>query len=140
MSSSKLSSKSISTHTSRKKSLYNRSRQSLRNGIDKKSASSSLFSKRSNRSLNLDEKSAANTIVRTIKRHIIKQKSNFLTSICPDSGECMALGKETKTIRKYFDGFTNFNYVELPIKRIGNLSNSANGFIHKIKYTREGYS
>jgi len=62
----------------------------------------------------------------------------LLTTICSDSGECMALGREMDTMRNFFNGFTDFQYVEPPIKQIGKVS--SNGFVKEIKYTREGYS
>lgn len=73
-----------------------------------------------------------------MSRNPEKRRNRFLNAICSDSGECMALGRETKTIRKYFNGFTNFEFLESPIRSIGSVS--ANGFVKKLKYTRDGYT
>ena len=62
---------------------------------------------------------------------------NQLIHVCPDSGECMAIGREKDAIRDFFE-FATFEYVEYPIKQIG--SSSKNGFIKKIKYRRERYT
>jgi hypothetical protein len=72
------------------------------------------------------------------KKVSIKKQVKLLTTICSDSGECMALGREINTIHNFFNGFTDFQFVEPPIKQIGKVSN--NGFVKEIKYTREGYS
>jgi hypothetical protein len=61
-----------------------------------------------------------------------------LISVCPNSGECMAIGREKEAIREFFGGFTTFENVEYPIKQIG--ATSVNGFIKEIKYTKQGYS
>jgi hypothetical protein len=80
----------------------------------------------------------------TRKKHILKipMRSNIrsksITKICSNAGECMAIGRENDTIIEYFDGFTNFDYIKVPIIRIGKPSN--NGFIHRIQYMRNGYS
>jgi hypothetical protein len=67
----------------------------------------------------------------------ITMRRNFLMSICPDSGECLAIGREMKTIRDYFNGFVDFQYLQPKLDRIGQ---AGNGFIKGLKYTRDGYS
>jgi len=67
-----------------------------------------------------------------------KRKALFLKSICSDSGVCIAFGQDSKKIIDFFDGFTNFNYVKLPITQIGNPS--ANGFVKQIEYEKSGYN
>ena len=64
-------------------------------------------------------------------------KTRFLKSICSDSGVCIAFGKESDTIKRFFDGFTNFKWAVDPIKRIG--APSANGFVNEINYVRDNY-
>ena len=67
-----------------------------------------------------------------------KRKALFLKSICSDSGVCIAFGQDSKKIIDFFDGFTNFNYVKLPVIQIGNPS--ANGFVKQIEYEKSGYN
>ena len=87
-----------------------------------------------------------NDALTIIKRNLTKSridklkviiKSKFLKSICSDSGVCIAFGKEEQNIKKFFNGFTTFDYVIDPIKRIG--SPSANGFVNEINYQRDEY-
>lgn len=62
----------------------------------------------------------------------------YLTKVCADSGECIAVGKEIDKIRSFFNGFTDFTYaVQGEIERIG--ASSLNGFVYKIEYRRLGY-
>lgn len=77
------------------------------------------------------------------KTEFIKAVKNFpakravlLKDICPDSALCMAFGRESKHIKSFFHGFTNFKYVQYPIK---SFNNGGNSFIHLIKYQREDY-
>lgn len=87
----------------------------------------------------IKKKNASSTIRKFImQRNPIKIRRNFLVNICADSGECMAIGREMKTIREYFDGFSDFHYLQSPIKKIGNTS--ANGVVNELKFTRGGYS
>ena len=60
-----------------------------------------------------------------------------LNSICSDSGECIAFGKEIENIKTFFDNF-KFTYAEInKMKKIGNPSQ--NGFVIEIPYNRQGY-
>jgi len=65
---------------------------------------------------------------------------NALIHVCPNAGECMAIGREKEAIRDFFGGFTTFEHVAYPIKQIGGSSNSKHGFIKKIRYRRGKYS
>lgn len=69
----------------------------------------------------------------TIKHKI---RTNFLKSICSDSGVCIAFGKEEDKINEFFNGFIDFKYATA-IRRIG--GDSANGFVYEIKYERDNY-
>lgn len=89
------------------------------------------------KSVNKREK-ASSIIGKFMKRNPVKMRRNFLMNVCADSGQCIAIGREMKTIRDYFDGFSDFHYLQSPIKRIGEVS--ANGFVKELKYTRGGYS
>ena len=66
-----------------------------------------------------------------------KRKGAFLKAICSDSGECISLGKERDKIKEFFNGFTKFQYVLPPIKRVGTISE--NGFINEIIYKKDNY-
>lgn len=66
-----------------------------------------------------------------------KMTSNFLKSICSDSGVCIAFGTESDKIKKFFNGFSSFDYVKYPIFR---KSQGNNGFVSEIDYTRENYN
>ena len=65
-----------------------------------------------------------------------KIRKKYLTTLCSNSGVCMALGKELDVIRKFFNGFTDFEYV-VDTDGVGSLS--ANGFVTKITYQRDDY-
>ena len=80
---------------------------------------------------------AASIVRRFVNRNPVKLRREFLRTICSNSGQCLALGKESKKIREYFDGFTEFHYLESPVKRIGAVS--SNGFVNELKYNRGGY-
>ena len=83
------------------------------------------------------EKNASNKIFKFIKKVGDKRISEELKSICSDSGVCIAFGNNREKINKFFDGFTDFDYVEPPINRLGKPSN--NGFVREIKYKKNDY-
>jgi hypothetical protein len=64
-------------------------------------------------------------------------KKDYFKKICRDSGVCIALAQYAKQIEDYFLGFTDFTYVSSGEKI---PTSSANGFVHKILYDREGYT
>ena len=65
-----------------------------------------------------------------------KIRTQFLKSICTDSGVCIAFGKEKDKIDKFFDNFVDFKYA-VSRKKIGETS--LNGFVYEITYERDGY-
>ena len=67
-----------------------------------------------------------------------KRQARFLKATCADSGVCIAFGQEEQKIKKFFNGFTDFDIVYGPIQRRG--VPSANGFIHEIAYSKGGYN
>ena len=69
--------------------------------------------------------------------NFIKKSKNFLNIVCPNSGICTAFGNHTKELNAFFKGFTDFQYVKTPIKKIGEVS--VNGFVKEIEYEKEGY-
>lgn len=68
----------------------------------------------------------------------VKRRSEYLNAVCSDAGVCIAFGKEIDTIKTFFGGFVNFNYLKSPINRMGKVSN--NGFVSVLQYERAGYS
>jgi hypothetical protein len=66
-----------------------------------------------------------------------KLRTNYLKTICADSGACISFGTEVKKINELFDNFVNFNYAISPVKTIGIVS--INGFVKEIKYSRNDY-
>ena len=83
------------------------------------------------------KKQKGQIIGRFMKNTTVKRRALFLKSKCPDAGLCMILGIDYKKIRDYFDSFIDFEYVQPPIKTIG--EDSSNGFIKEIKYEKNGY-
>ena len=67
----------------------------------------------------------------------IKSSKLFLNKICPNSGACITFGNNVDLLTDYFKGFTGFEYVGSPVKRIG--TPSANGFINELEYNKNGY-
>jgi len=94
-------------------------------------------SKRIKRRTSSIKRSAAKKIVRFFRQTKHTRKARFLQALCSDAGVCLAFGKLTDEIKKHFGGFTEFNYVVPPIKRIG--ADSVNGFINQIEYDHRGY-
>jgi hypothetical protein len=83
-----------------------------------------------------------NSTVRKIQKFMRntqrKRKEKFLKKVCINSGDCIALGKETNKIKEFFNGFTRFQYVmNNSIRRIGAVS--VNGFINEIVYKKDDY-
>jgi hypothetical protein len=95
-----------------------------------------------NNNINKEKEEKEEKAKKTIQQFMINKKTKikalFLKSICTDSGVCIAFGKEANNIKKFFDYFKNYHYVQLPIRKIG--ESSSNGFIKEIKYTKEGYN
>ena len=89
----------------------------------------------------LKEQQDRDKALKKVGTFILKNKSklrtNYLKTICADSGACISFGTEVKKINELFDNFVNFEYAVSPIKSIG--PESANGFINEIKYIRHDY-
>ena len=64
-------------------------------------------------------------------------QSNFLNSICISSGDCMAFGREKERIPLFFNNM-DFKYLDGDAKKIG--TDSVNGIVHLLKYTKDNYS
>lgn len=80
---------------------------------------------------------AANKLQMFMNRTKHKRTALFLKTICSDSGVCIAFGKESDKIKKFFNGFTDFSYMTSK-KKIGN--DSANGFVYELSYSHQGYN
>jgi hypothetical protein len=78
----------------------------------------------------------ASIISRFMKQTKYARKARFLNSVCSNSGLCIAFGIYSDEIKKFFNGFASFDYVE-SIRSIGIASN--NGFVYSIKYKHRGY-
>ena len=83
---------------------------------------------------NSANKSAKNKIARFMlqKRHNIT--SHFLSSVCSDSGVCIAFGKESDKIKSFFNNF-DFKFK----KKMTELSKGANGIVYEVEYERLNY-
>jgi hypothetical protein len=78
----------------------------------------------------------ANVIARFMKKTKYTRKARFLNSVCSNSGLCIAFGIYSDEIKKFFNGFSSFDYVE-SVKPIGIAS--SNGFVYSIEYKHRGY-
>jgi hypothetical protein len=121
---------SIKRKKSLSKASLSRSRVSIRKRkirkISKKASNSSQ-----------KRKSAATKILNFLRQTKHTRKAQFLKALCSDAGVCLAFGQFADEIKKHFGGFTSFDYVVPPIKRIG--GDSENGFINQIEYAHRGY-
>ena len=67
----------------------------------------------------------------------LKSRRKVPKNICPDTIKCFAIGIHSETIKRYFNGFENFNLVISPVVKIG--GESGNGFIQRIHYQKNNY-
>jgi hypothetical protein len=66
-----------------------------------------------------------------------QKKKEVLDAACKDSSICLVLGSPVQgDIKSFFDHFINFRFL-VNVKKIG--KESANGFVHELKYTHRGY-
>jgi len=78
-------------------------------------------------------------ILKKFAGNISEHRAIFLKSICSDSGVCMAFGKQSEKIKRHFDGFINFKYVD-PKSEVKTISeDTTNGFIKEVTYKRDDY-
>lgn len=94
------------------------------------------YCKKSTKGIKRSKKKAeeARKIGNFMMRKRDKNTSLFLKTVCSDSGVCIAFGKETEKIKKFFDNFV-FNYK----KSQRRISEGANGVIYEIKYEKLDY-
>ena len=64
-------------------------------------------------------------------------RSEYLKYHCPESGECLILGKNRKEILQLFNGFKNFDYSDKILTPIG--SPSLNGIVHEVRFKHRNY-
>ena len=86
--------------------------------------------------ISLTRRNKANIIGRFMKQTKHTRKARFLNSVCSNSGLCIAFGIYSDEIKKFFNGFASFDYVE-SVRPIGIESN--NGFVYSIEYKHRGY-
>ena len=65
-----------------------------------------------------------------------KQVNNYLTTVCSDSGECLAFGRENVEIKKMFSDFIDFRHLK-SLNKTG--SPSSNGFVLNLHYEVNNY-
>jgi hypothetical protein len=121
----------------RKKSLSKASLSKASLSKASPSKASIRRSKRKKSNSSQKRKSAATKILNFLRQTKHTRKAHFLKALCSDAGVCLALGQFADEIKKHFGGFTSFDYVVPPIKRIG--GDSENGFINQIEYAHRGY-
>ena len=81
--------------------------------------------------------SATRKIKRFFRNTTFKRRAAFLNRICQDSNLCIALGKENRKIKAFFNDFQGLEFIHSQIQRVG--TPSSNGFIHRIHYNRNQY-
>ena len=106
-----------------------------------KSNSSRTSSRSSSRSRTSSTRTKTRaSAAKTLKNFMFQKKDKitavFLNKICSDSGVCIAFGKESNKIKRFFNNFTNFDYA-VSRQRIG--APSVNGFVYEIEYARQDY-
>ena len=75
--------------------------------------------------------------LKNIKNVVFDKKTvKYLNTICSDSGECLAFGRESFEIRKVFDHFIDFRHLK-KVQKIG--QSSSNGFVLNLHYETMEY-
>jgi len=87
-------------------------------------------------SVSQTRRNKASVIARFMKKTKHTRKARFLNSVCSNSGLCIAFGIYSDEIKKFFNGFASFDYVE-SVRPIG--IESSNGFVYSIEYKHRGY-
>jgi len=88
-------------------------------------------------SIRRSNSTAKRKIGKFFKNTTFKRRANYLSQICQDSNLCLAIGKENRKIKAFFNEFQGLEFIEPPIERKG--APSANGFVHRIHYRRNKY-
>jgi hypothetical protein len=66
-----------------------------------------------------------------------KRTVKYLNTMCSDSGECLAFGRERFEIKKVFDDFIDFRHLKI-VHEIGQVSSS--GFVLNLQYETMKYN
>ena len=80
---------------------------------------------------------SAKKIQSAFRRNKHTLRSEYLKYHCPESGECLILGKNRKEILQLFNGFKNFDYSDKILIPIG--APSVNGVVHEVKFKHRNY-
>ena len=80
---------------------------------------------------------SAKRIQSAFRRSKHSLRSEYLKYHCPESSECLILGKNRKEILQLFNGFKNFDYSKKILYPIG--VPSLNGIVHQIKFKHRNY-
>jgi hypothetical protein len=91
-------------------------------------------SNRYNRSKRIESAKKIQSAFRKSKHTL---RSEYLKYHCPESGECLILGKNRKEILQLFNGFKNFDYSDKILTRIG--APSLNGVVHEVRFKHRNY-
>jgi hypothetical protein len=65
-----------------------------------------------------------------------KIRPHFLSKVCPDSSECLMLGKNKDIMFRFFEGFKNLKY----LNKYELINSGANGSIFKLNFLKNGYN
>ena len=85
-------------------------------------------------------KKASRKVGNFMLKHRNKIRLTFLNTICSNSNLCIGFGKETKTIRKFFDDFDfNSNETTLKYRAIGMSTMNKNFNVLLFTFTKHGY-
>jgi len=118
--------------------FYNNPLQNVTIPIKFKDEIKTIFGENENVKYTFTEDLKSNIIKKFFKKNKDKIRLNFLNFVCNDASLCLTFGKESKIISEFFNGFTSFDYVVTPSRRIGSVS--VNGFIYLIDYQRDNYN
>jgi hypothetical protein len=80
---------------------------------------------------------SAKKIQSAFRRNKHTLRSEYLKYHCPESGECLILGKNRKEILQHFNGFKNFDYSDKNLIQIG--APSLNGVVHEVRFEHRNY-
>jgi hypothetical protein len=132
--------RSISSSSSSSSSSRSSIKSSIKSSSTRKREREIESANRKTKKLQKSKKQAETNLRRFFRKNApaIKHKirTQFLKSICSDSGVCIAFGKEENKIKQFFDNFVDFNWA-ISRRRIG--APSVNGFVYEITYERDNY-
>lgn len=79
---------------------------------------------------------ATRKIQSVFRQHRESLRSNYLNTVCTNSGVCIAFGKESDLIRRHFKGFSDFSLLSETPKV---LTQGSNGYVTALTYKSKGY-